>query len=176
MDAKWAGLVLHPRLQGALLQPSAAALSLQARLAAGGPAAAVRVARIWAQRALSGSLRSGLRALALAAPRLLPSFARGGAPGPVLGRVLPAALGLEIFGSALLALAVPRTCALGSQWVLSHDGLRQADRPLALYPRRPQSLGLRELGGLFPGHRMISYRNRIAHLAAATAGAAAAAR
>ncbi|GBF91817.1 hypothetical protein Rsub_04922 [Raphidocelis subcapitata] len=138
---------------------------------AGAPAAGRGGAALrWAGRALG----AGLRVAALAAPRLLPAAV------PVLGTLLPAAAGIEILGSAILMWAVPRNCPLGSQWVLSADGLAPADRPLCRFPRAPQALGLKQLGGLFPGHRMIAYRTRIAQLssrggtAASAAGAPAA--
>jgi hypothetical protein len=154
--------------------PSAAAsaaslLARRARRASagGGPAGALA---LWARRALDGGLlRDGLRAAALAAPRLVPALAR--AAGPLLSRLLPAAVGVEILGSALLAAVVPRTCTIGQQWVLTHEGARPAGRPAQEYPQQPHTLGLRELGGFFAGHRMISYRNRIAQL---TGGGAAA--
>ncbi|KIY91241.1 hypothetical protein MNEG_16723, partial [Monoraphidium neglectum] len=73
-------------------------------------------------------------------------------------------------GAAIVAAAVPRTHAIGAQWVLSHEGLSPADRPLALFPHRIQSLGFDEMGGLFRGHRMVAYRNRLAHLSRAGVG------
>jgi len=114
------------------------------------------------------TLGASLRIAALAAPRIIPNAV------PFLGALLPAAAGLELLGKVILAITVPQTCPLGSQWVMSHDGLVPlTDRPLTCFPRHPQSLGLTKLMGLFPGHRMVSYRNRLAHLSrGASAGGA----
>jgi hypothetical protein len=48
--------------------------------------------------------------------------------------------------------------------VLTGAGLELVAKPLAAYPRNGDALGLKELGGLFPGHRMIAYRRRLAAL------------
>jgi hypothetical protein len=153
---------LTTRAAAAATRPSPAAF------AAAGSAAVSRLARAWAALTLGGGLRNSLRALALAVPRLLPALTRGG--GPLLA-LLPAAAGLDLLGSAVIAWAVPRNFPLGSQWVLTHDGLLPQGRSLGAFRRDASSLNLEELGGLFPAHRMISYRNRVAHLAAATPGA-----
>jgi hypothetical protein len=117
------------------------------------PAAA---AGAWARRALSGGLRAGLRAA-----------------GPVLSRLVP----IDFLSSAIIAAVVPRTCPIGAQWVLTHGGPERQRRANTSYPQQPDGLGLEDLGGLFPGHRMVAYRNRVAHVcggeAAAVAGAAA---
>lgn len=132
--------------------------------------AAVRLHRLGLSRAklawLTGAVAAGVRcAAALAAPQLL------GGPH-LLGGLLPRGLwpapvalaALHFVGSAALRASMPASHPLGQQWVLTREGLQPADRPLKEYPKCATSLRLRELGGLFPGHRMIAYRRRVVAL------------
>lgn len=115
---------------------------------------------------ISGALAAGARcASALAAPAavtghhvsllaLLPRALAG-----------PAALAvLHFVGHAAYQAALPPSHPLGQQWVMTDSGLEPVAMPLTSYPRTGEGLGLQELGGLFPGHRMIAYRRRLAHL------------
>lgn len=115
---------------------------------------------------ISGALAAGARcASALAAPAavtghhvsllaLLPCALAG-----------PAALAvLHFVGHAAYQAALPPSHPLGQQWVMTESGLEPVAMPLTSYPRTGEGLGLQELGGLFPGHRMIAYRRRLAHL------------
>ncbi|GBF96415.1 hypothetical protein Rsub_09214 [Raphidocelis subcapitata] len=173
--AAWAGLVLE------LQAVAAAAASAGASAGGAGPGdeeappsrrparrgtsggGAIAAARAFARAALGGGpLRRGLRAAALAAPRALASAAPA-----ALARLLPAAVGFDVLASAVIAAVVPRTRPIGTQWVLTHEGPQPAGRPARAYPQQPAALGLGELGGLFPGHRMVAYRNRVAQLGGA---------
>jgi hypothetical protein len=131
---------------------------------------------------ISGALAAGARcASALAAPAAL----AGGHVSllAMLPRALagPAALAvLHFVGHAAYQAALPASHPLGQQWVMTDAGLEPVAKPLTSYPRTGEGLGLKELGGLFPGHRMIAYRRRLANLvsqspAPATADAQAAA-
>lgn len=115
---------------------------------------------------ISGALAAGARcASALAAPAAV--------SGPhmsllaMLPRALagPAALAvLHFVGHAAYQAALPPSHPLGQQWVMTGSGLEPVAKPLSSYPRTGEGLGLKELGGLFPGHRMIAYRRRLANL------------
>lgn len=115
---------------------------------------------------ISGALAAGARcASALAAPAAV--------SGPhmsllaMLPRALagPAALAvLHFVGHAAYQAALPPSHPLGQQWVMTGSGLEPVAKPLSSYPRTGEGLGLKELGGLFPGHRMIAYRWRLANL------------
>lgn len=77
----------------------------------------------------------------------------------------PAALAaLHILGSAAYQAALPVTHPLGQQWVMTAGGMEWQARPLDSYPRDRDQLGLAELGGFCPGHRMIAYRRRVTRL------------
>jgi hypothetical protein len=110
---------------------------------------------------------------------LLPASFTAAAAGPlapflfvatlVVGMILPALLALppaavlvEFIGSLIVTFAVPRTYTLGQQWVLTGQGLEPALKPLAQYHRDWTEFGT--LGGIFPGHRMIAYRDRLIRL------------
>jgi hypothetical protein len=115
---------------------------------------------------ISGALAAGARcASALAAPAAV--------TGPhislmaMLPRALagPAALALLHFvGHAAYQAALPPSHPLGQQWVMTVSGLEPVAKPLTSYPRTGEGLGLKELGGWCPGHRMIAYRRRLANL------------
>ena len=137
---------------------------------------------------------SGARAAALATPHIVPAAATAAAAAasslpaagalaaaapaaaallaaaaPLLGMVLPwllalppAAVGVELIGSLIVTFAVPRTYTLGQQWVLHGRGLEPALKPLNKYPRDWSEFGT--LGGIFPGHRMVAYRDRLVRL------------
>jgi hypothetical protein len=139
-------------------------------------------------------LWSGMRAAALAAPHLLSTAAAAAVPAgaavltsllpaalvagaaplvavfaPLVGIVLPALLALppaavavEVVGSLIVTFCVPRTYTIGQQWVLTAQGLEPALKPLDQYRRDWAEMGA--LGGLFPGHRMVAYRNRLVRL------------
>jgi hypothetical protein len=110
---------------------------------------------------LTGALAAGVRcSAALAAPQLL---------GPQLSllSVLPAALTAPVALAAMHLVgkaALPVSHPLGQQWVITGAGLEAVDRPLKNYPRSGEGLDLKQLGGLFPGHRMIAYRRRMVTL------------
>jgi hypothetical protein len=71
---------------------------------------------------------------------------------------------LHFVGHAAYKAAMPASHPLGQQWVMTGSGLELVVKPLHAYPRSGEGLGLKELGGLFPGHRMIAYRRRLAVL------------
>jgi hypothetical protein len=121
----------------------------------------VALARAGMTAFVTGALAAGVRcSAALAAPQLL---------GPQLSLfgMLPAALtapvalaAMHIIGKAALPVSHP----LGQQYVMTGAGLEPVDRPLKSYPRSGEGLDLKQLGGLFPGHRMIAYRRRMVKL------------
>jgi len=136
----------------------------------------------------------GARLAALAAPKLAYGTAAAAAASifPVASAALPAGV-LTVLLPALAALApllffvfrfflalpraavvfeltcclirlffVPRTYTVGQQWVLTRQGMEPALRALDRYHRDWEEH--KSLGGLFPGHRMIAYRNRLSRL------------
>jgi hypothetical protein len=117
---------------------------------------------------ISGALAAGARcASALAASA--PAAVSGSHMSllAMLPRALagPAALAvLHLVGHAAYQAALPPSHPLGQQWVMTGSGLEPVAKPLSSYPRTGEGLGLKELGGLFPGHRMIAYRRRLANL------------
>ncbi len=126
---------------------------------------------------VTGALAAGLRcAAALASTPQLAVAATGGhapaagvlAAGGLLA-ALPGALtapavvaAAHIVGSLVIKAALPATHPLGQQLVMTSDGVSELDRPLRTYPRARADLA--DLGGLFPGHRMIAYRRRLVTL------------
>lgn len=115
---------------------------------------------------VTGALAAGARcAAALAAPAAItgqPFSLLAFIPRALVG---PAALALiHVVGHAAYQAALPPSHPLGQQWVMTVSGLEPVAKPLASYPRTGEGLGLQELGGLFPGHRMIAYRRRLANL------------
>lgn len=137
--------------------------------------ASTRVGRLaW----ISGAIAAGARcASALAAPA-----AAASAPHLSLLALLPRALAgpaalavLHFVGHAAYQAALPPSHPLGQQWVMTGSGLEPVAKPLTSYPRTGEGLGLKELGGLFPGHRMIAYRRRLANLVSQSPAPAAAA-
>lgn len=120
---------------------------------------------------ISGALAASLRcAAALAAPAGAAAAAVGG-PHLSLLALLPRALvgpaalaALHFVGHAAYKAAMPPSHPLGQQWVMTGAGLELVVKPLGAYPQNADALGLKELGGLFPGHRMIAYRRRLASL------------
>jgi hypothetical protein len=110
---------------------------------------------------ITGALAAGVRcSAALAAPQLQ-------APQLSLLSVLPAALTAPVALAAMHLVgkaAVPVSHPLGQQYVMTGSGLEPAMRPLKSYPRNGEGLNLQQLGGLFPGHRMIAYRRRMVKL------------
>lgn len=115
---------------------------------------------------ISGALAAGARcASALAAPAAVSGSHMSLLA--MLPRALagPAALAvLHLVGHAAYQAALPPSHPLGQQWVMTGSGLEPVAKPLSSYPRTGEGLGLKELGGLFPGHRMIAYRRRLANL------------
>lgn len=71
---------------------------------------------------------------------------------------------LQLVGGLALGVAVPKNFNVGRQFVLTAAGIEQAHQPFAMYPRNPAGLDLEALGGAFPAHRMIAYRNRVRQL------------
>eukprot|EP00775_Hariotina_reticulata_P012111 gene12111-12250_t len=112
---------------------------------------------------LAGALAAGVRcAAAFAAPHL---FAPHAVPLLSLPHLMIAPIGLatlHLVGSFQAALPVSHP--LGQQWVLTANGSEEAAKPLSSYPKHADALKLKELGGLFPGHRMIAYRRRVVAL------------
>lgn len=109
-------------------------------------------------RALMQGLAVGVRLLA-------PRLQRLAAPvGWLLPRSLilpPAAAALHLLGGAIVTAMLPVSYYIGEQWVLTAEGLQPAGAPLGSYQQEADSLGLADLGGPFPAHRMIAYRNRV---------------
>jgi hypothetical protein len=110
---------------------------------------------------VTGALAAGVRcSAALAAPQLL-------APQLSLFSALPAVLTAPVALAAMHLVgkaALPVSHPLGQQYVITGAGLEAVDRPLKSYPRSGEGLDLKQLGGLFPGHRMIAYRRRMVTL------------
>jgi hypothetical protein len=110
---------------------------------------------------VTGALAASVRcSAALAAPQLL---------GPQLSlfSMLPAALTAPVALAAMHLVgkaALPVSHPLGQQYVITGAGFEPVDRPLKSYPRSGEGLDLKQLGGLFPGHRMIAYRRRMVTL------------
>lgn len=110
---------------------------------------------------VTGALAAGVRcSAAIAAPQLL-------APQLSLLSMLPAALTAPVALAAMHLVgkaALPVSHPLGQQYVMTGSGLEPVVRPLKSYPRSGEGLGLKQLGGMFPGHRMIAYRRRMVTL------------
>ncbi|GBF95558.1 triacylglycerol lipase [Raphidocelis subcapitata] len=113
---------------------------------------------------LAASLSSLLpRALVSAlAPPIAAAAPLAGAVLPLLLALPPAAVVFEVVCALIVVFVVPRTYTIGTQWVLTKHGLEPALRRLEEYPRDWASL--RPIGGLFPGHRMVAYRDRLGKL------------
>lgn len=110
---------------------------------------------------VTGALAAGVRCgAALAASSLLGSHLS-------LFGLIPAALTAPV---ALVAVhlvgkaTIPVSHPLGQQVVMTGAGPRPASKPLKGYPHNAEGLNLQQLGGLFPGHRMIAYRRRMVAL------------
>lgn len=114
---------------------------------------------------ITGALAAGMRcAAALAAPQLLSQH-------PSLVSLLPgvistplAVVAVQLMGTWWLKSALPVTHPLGQQFVMTGSGMEQVAKPLKAYPKAAQDLGLQQLGGFAPGHRMIAYRRRLVNL------------
>lgn len=114
---------------------------------------------------LTGAVAAGMRcAAAFTAPQL---FGQHMSVMSIFPRALSAPLAVaavHLMGTLWLKSAVPVSHPLGQQWVMTRDGMEKVVKPLKAYPKDTQDLGLQQLGGFAPGHRMIAYRRRVVNL------------